>query len=51
MTNKLDRYINCTVSVEQQAAIKAAALADNRTLSQWIRLTLVKAAQEQSKKK
>lgn len=48
---KLDKFINCSVNAEQQAAIKTAAEADGRTLSQWIRIQLVKAAEAQNSKK
>lgn len=50
-TKPLNKFLNFPVTADQYAAYKAAANADTRSLSSWVRLTLDKAVTELNKKK
>lgn len=51
MKQPLNKFLNFPVTETQLATYKAAANADTRSLSSWVRLTLDKAVNELNKKK
>lgn len=44
-----DEWVEIRVTAEEKAAFSAAAAQDNRTLSDWVRLTLLVALKQRAK--